>query len=1070
MPEFEVYTTGGGFFLWDTFNFLAMFSSGSQIRDMMAAGAAGGIIYLVLKILITGNMQGTLQYMLVMMAISGLSIGTKARVIVMDTTYPLEIYGTVDNVPFSVAFVANVTSSVSYSLTRRMETLLAAPDDLTYQRHGMLFGASILSQASRWRALTPSFESNIANFMENCVIDGVGTGLMSLDALTRSGDLVAYIDANVPASLAFYNIQDDEYESCSEGWPGLRDQLAGEVAKVLNQQANARAPQGGVSAGTADLAGLTGSMEAFQVHMGLTGYSATSYLQQSMMVMGLGDGVSRLISSSGNGAAMDLYQASRAEQQTNASYNAIASQATKWVPMLKIVFEVIYIGAFPLALLLMMTPLGPSVVRGYFSGFVWLAGWEPLTAILHTTITKSASGYYREHTTTMSDVTPEQLLTWANHVGVQSVEQSVGAAAAIPMMMIPMLIIPIFFGAGRMGSLATSMLNVGQGAAIETGREAATGNISHGNVSMHNMTANKWNQSGLMDMGRETKVMASGASVTHHSDGTNSISQGTALDSHGMRGTLSNSVRQEVSERLGDSVRATQAQTTEFGRAISATAEQISDYAKTASGSNAAGFENSAGIGVDSSRAASKLYSFAERAAKTHGVSTDVALQAMAAGNLGIGADKIVKASAGLAASGQIKADEVEGFQKIAEATRNGEYREQYNSLYSALDRSFSSTSGTQGENAANTWRANNGQSATSAARLNEAYETAEYWESVQSSLREKGAGILSDIGTPLRRKIQSEENLSDVQMDRIVNAKDGAALAQQQDLVDKYLPQVLAEAGYTPPNNYVAPTNNVGDSPSPVDKAKLNIDSARRNGAAPEDVGNYSDLAKDANARYNHQVDTNAAGLNDGRKKYNEQVQGHDSSVGYELNKGARVKFGERAIDEFKNAGVSLAKMIWGNEGKVDEEGWYQSDRISYSIGTDTIRDEPPAPAIMKDLDLAVDRMGEDYGFVVTSAAQPSDGVEGVDRIGKIRHDHEVGAVDGYLTRKGQRLYPSQDPEAYEELIGYAAQSFTGIGHYSWGVHIGNGTPAFWGPDTTSATADPNFKAAYEQGRKKSG
>ena len=109
MPELEVYTTGGGYHLYRAFNFLALFSSGNQILDMMQFGAAAGIIYLVLKILISGNMAGTLQYLIVMTALSGLSIGAKARVVVMDTTYPLEIYGTVDNVPLSIAFVSSVT-------------------------------------------------------------------------------------------------------------------------------------------------------------------------------------------------------------------------------------------------------------------------------------------------------------------------------------------------------------------------------------------------------------------------------------------------------------------------------------------------------------------------------------------------------------------------------------------------------------------------------------------------------------------------------------------------------------------------------------------------------------------------------------------------------------------------------------------------------------------------------------------------------------------------------------------------------------------------------------------------
>ena len=42
--------------------------------------------------------------------------------------------------------------------------------------------------------------------------------------------------------------------------------------------------------------------------------------------------------------------------------------------------------------------------------------------------------------------------------------------------------------------------------------------------------------------------------------------------------------------------------------------------------------------------------------------------------------------------------------------------------------------------------------------------------------------------------------------------------------------------------------------------------------------------------------------------------------------------------------------------------------------------------------------------------------------------------------------------------LIESAAENFPGIGHYSWGLHVGFGPEAFWVPDTTSQTALPRL------------
>ena len=81
--------------------------------------------------------------------------------------------------------------------------------------------------------------------------------------------------------------------------------------------------------------------------------------------------------------ACSAYTEARAEAQTVSAYRAIGRQAETWVPLLKIVFECLYIGAFPMAVLLMLTPAGAAIFRTYVTGLVWLQSWGPLYAVLH---------------------------------------------------------------------------------------------------------------------------------------------------------------------------------------------------------------------------------------------------------------------------------------------------------------------------------------------------------------------------------------------------------------------------------------------------------------------------------------------------------------------------------------------------------------------------------------------------------------------------------------------------------------------------------------------------------------
>ena len=70
-------------------------------------------------------------------------------------------------------------------------------------------------------------------------------------------------------------------------------------------------------------------------------------------------------------------------------------------------------------------------------------------------------------------------------------------------------------------------------------------------------------------------------------------------------------------------------------------------------------------------------------------------------------------------------------------------------------------------------------------------------------------------------------------------------------------------------------------------------------------------------------------------------------------------------------------------------------------------------------------------------------------------------------LTRNGERLYPEQDKATYAALIEDTPAVLPVMGHYDWGKYPGGGTPAFWGPDRSSATADPVLARAYAEGQK---
>ncbi|MCI1755313.1 MAG: conjugal transfer protein TraG N-terminal domain-containing protein [Sphingobium sp.] len=56
----------------------------------------------------------------------------------------------------------------------------------------------------------------------------------------------------------------------------------------------------------------------------------------------------------------------------------------KWVPLLNVVLTVLFYALFPVLFPLFLLPkTGPLALKGYVTGFFYLAAWGPLFVILH---------------------------------------------------------------------------------------------------------------------------------------------------------------------------------------------------------------------------------------------------------------------------------------------------------------------------------------------------------------------------------------------------------------------------------------------------------------------------------------------------------------------------------------------------------------------------------------------------------------------------------------------------------------------------------------------------------------
>ena len=165
----------------------------------------------------------------------------------------------------------------------------------------------------------------------------------------------------------------------------------------------------------------------------------------------------------------------------------------KWVPVLNIVLTAVFYALFPVLFPLFLMPKsGPLALRGYVTGFFYLAAWGPLYVILHMVMMfKGASE--------VAGAGSGNGLTLASFTGMSEANDDIGMLAGYLVASIPFLAGGIAKGAMAISSQATSYLNPSQNAAEEAAREASTGNIGVGNASFDNQTIqtrqhDQWNQ------------------------------------------------------------------------------------------------------------------------------------------------------------------------------------------------------------------------------------------------------------------------------------------------------------------------------------------------------------------------------------------------------------------------------------------------------------------------------------------------------------------------------------------------------------------------------------------------
>jgi conjugal transfer mating pair stabilization protein TraG len=480
----EIFTVGGGDYLVNVFQAVAAWTGNGGYKSLIQVVLVMGLGLSAITLAFNQDWRAWLNWFLGATLIYSCLMVPRLDVHVTDRLNPGLAPANVSNVPLGLALMASFTSQIGDYLTRSAEVVFGLPGDLNYSRNGMIYGARLYDATRSLRISDPEFAANLDEHFRQCVFYDVLLGRYSMKQLAESDNIWATIAPGSQARAQRFLTRDgggtvtSTIVTCREAFTALDGQwgtLVDSMGTVFGRQLY---PNQTEALAKAKL--FSDLPVAYQYLTGVSS-NATAIFKQTLTINAMSQAMHSMSGGSGAGN-VDVYAQTRADIQTERTYGSIASNAMKWVPLLNIVLTVLFYALFPVLFPLFLMPkTGPIALKGYVTGFFYLAAWGPLFVILHMMLMYKGAA-------DMSAVAGSSGLTLASFTGMADVNNDIGLLAGYLIASVPFLAGGVSKGAMAISHHATSYLNPSQNAAEEAAREASTGNVALGNTSFENST------------------------------------------------------------------------------------------------------------------------------------------------------------------------------------------------------------------------------------------------------------------------------------------------------------------------------------------------------------------------------------------------------------------------------------------------------------------------------------------------------------------------------------------------------------------------------------------------------
>src|SRR5437867_10055758 len=486
---YEIYAYGNNDSLYGIFNAIAAIMGANSYLQAIAIVAFCGFVTAAFAYAFVPHKLIGWQWLASVVLVYSILLVPKVTVGIVDKlgTQPVQV---VSNVPFGAAIFGHLTSVVGNALTEVFETafqVLPGPGqlsaDLSYQKHGLMFGNSLIKRSREATFPDPNFRTDLVNFIGNCTMYDLADGTLDPAVFARSTNL--WTDMATPNPARFSTITaggTTQISPCPAVYANLDARRAPVETQLYNTLASQLNPYLPASQAQADAANEI--VAAYQLTLlANASASAADIIRQNGMINAIND-ASEIIGQKANDPASLLLAFGRAQAtaQTNAAWMNFAKMAEDALPLIRNAIEAITYALFPILILLLLLTHGMGTMRvlqGYLFTLVWIQLWPVVYAILHY-MSSLASAKHVAAAADLGDSTGLALLTASQ---VYSTVISDQAVVGYLVLSVPAIAWAAVKGMEAIGQAAITGVSSLQSITGSASGAAATGNLSAGNVS-----------------------------------------------------------------------------------------------------------------------------------------------------------------------------------------------------------------------------------------------------------------------------------------------------------------------------------------------------------------------------------------------------------------------------------------------------------------------------------------------------------------------------------------------------------------------------------------------------------